>query len=252
MSESELQMHDSGERRKFSTGAVRDTAAGKPRPDLISPIFERMLSEWLAKGAEKYDERNWEKGISLSASYASLRRHVLDWMDGKTDEPHMVAVACNAMFIIHTEEMIRRGRLPAVLADMPDYGEAKAIYLSEEDAVDLREMLANSKDMKIIQVKQQETTEETEAEVPDYTLVPVIALPSQAPFPESWESGPSRKQLPADDDLGLRRQFPGQRSKEELHEKITRGEDRDSHNGSYVPPAGRYVTPKITGAIAHN
>jgi len=114
-------MEDSGKREKFVTGAVRDTADNKPRPDLISPIASRKLGEWLARGAKKYAARNWEKGINVQRSFESISRHLNDFANGETNEPHMVAVMCNAMFIIHTQEMVRRGVLPAELDDMPDY-----------------------------------------------------------------------------------------------------------------------------------
>ena len=35
----------------------------------------------------------------------------------------MAAVMCNAMFIIHMEEMIERGVLPETLDDRPNYQE---------------------------------------------------------------------------------------------------------------------------------
>lgn len=55
-------MKDSGKRREFPTGSVRDSIEGKPRPELISPIAEERLALHCAKGAEKYSDRNWEKG----------------------------------------------------------------------------------------------------------------------------------------------------------------------------------------------
>ena len=114
-------MKDSGERRQFSTGAVRDVVTGKPRPELVSPIMMERLAAWLAKGAVKYSDRNWEKAIPLSQSLGSLMRHTLSWMLGRTDEDHLAAMVCNAMFLIHTDEMIRRGALPAELDDLPKY-----------------------------------------------------------------------------------------------------------------------------------
>lgn len=53
-------MNDSGKRREFSTGSVRDVLDGKPRPELISPVAEERLAMHCAKGAEKYSDRNWE------------------------------------------------------------------------------------------------------------------------------------------------------------------------------------------------
>ncbi len=115
-------MHDGGKRQSFSTGAVRDTADGKPRPDLISPFALMRLGEWLRLGAEKYDERNWEQGIPIQRCIASLYRHLLAYQAGENDEDHMAAIMCNSMFIIHNEEMIADGVLPAELDDMPEYG----------------------------------------------------------------------------------------------------------------------------------
>ena len=114
-------MDDSGERQTFDTGAVRDAAAGKPRMELISPIFERRLANWLTRGAEKYADRNWEQGIPMDRTMASLRRHVRDYREGDRSEDHLAAIAANVMFLIHTEEMIERDLLPANLNDMPSY-----------------------------------------------------------------------------------------------------------------------------------
>lgn len=108
---------DSGERQGFETGAQRDTQTDKPRYDLVSPIALRRLAELLARGASKYGDRNWEKGIPLSRSYASLFRHMMQWAEGDVTEDHLAAVMCNAMFIMHTEEMIKQGKLPDELAD---------------------------------------------------------------------------------------------------------------------------------------
>jgi len=114
-------MADSGKREEFKSGAVRDTAEGKPRPDLISPFFEERLGAWLELGAAKYSDHNWTKGIPISRCYASLRRHLMQWAQGRDDEDHMAAVACNVMFIIHNEEAVKKGLLPDSMDDMPDY-----------------------------------------------------------------------------------------------------------------------------------
>jgi hypothetical protein len=116
-----MTMHDSGNRQLFASGAVRDSADDKPRPDLVSPFAMERLGEWLRLGAQKYKERNWEAGIPISRCVASLSRHLMKYQQGARDEDHMAAVMCNAMFVIHLEEMIRRGVLPADLLDMPTY-----------------------------------------------------------------------------------------------------------------------------------
>lgn len=118
---SNSQMHDSGERRTFETGAVRDMARDKSRPDLISPFATDRLGRWLALGAQKYTERNWEKGLPIGQCIASLERHLVAYKAGKVEEDHLAAVMCNAMFIAHYEHEIEAGRLPASLDDLPRY-----------------------------------------------------------------------------------------------------------------------------------
>lgn len=111
----------SGAKQEFKTGAVRDAATDKVRPDLISPFAEERLGKWLNLGAEKYSERNWEKGIPMSRCLASLCRHLMKFRQGAKDEDHLAAILFNAMAIIHYEEMIARGVLPETLSDLPKY-----------------------------------------------------------------------------------------------------------------------------------
>lgn len=114
-------MTDSGKRQEFETGAVRDSADDKPRPDLISPYANEREGAWLAAGAKKYLERNWEQGMPISRCIASLERHVIAYKKGKRDEDHMAAIRTNAGFILHYEAMIKLGVLPKELDDMPKY-----------------------------------------------------------------------------------------------------------------------------------
>ena len=114
-------MQDSGNRREFTTGAVRDRSEDKPRPALISPFASERLGNWLAKGAKKYSSRNWEKGMPISECIESLERHIMRYKQGMVDEDHMAAVMCNAMFILHYEEGMRHGFLSRELDDMPRY-----------------------------------------------------------------------------------------------------------------------------------
>ena len=118
-------MNDSGNRREFSTGSVRDVIEGKPRPELISPIAEERLAYHCAHGAAKYSDRNWERGQPLSQLLGSLRRHLLSYQLGREDEDHLAALLWNAMALLHTDEMLRRGVLPDELNDLPDYGEPR-------------------------------------------------------------------------------------------------------------------------------
>lgn len=113
----EFRTLDSGERDVFQTGARRDTQAGKPRYDLIPPSALRRVAELYARGAEKYGDRNWQKGIPINRLYASLLRHIYQWAEGDNVEDHLAAVIFNAMAIMWTEEQIEEGNLPVDLFD---------------------------------------------------------------------------------------------------------------------------------------
>jgi hypothetical protein len=120
-------MTDSGQRQTFGENrAVRDTAADKPRPDLISPFAEERVGHWLRMGAQKYAERNWELGMPFTRCIASLKRHLMKYQQGHTDEDHLAAIIFNAQAIIHYEAMIEAGVLPADLNDMPCYKAAES------------------------------------------------------------------------------------------------------------------------------
>lgn len=142
-------IQDSGERREFDTGAVRDIQKGKGRCDLL-PVdiiaslmntpaqasvlhhlgefmqcgqdkelylsiraFNELMgwttSECLIEvskhyedGADKYGERNWEKGIDLHSYIDSAIRHFLKHIDGMTDERHDRAFIWNVLGAIWT------------------------------------------------------------------------------------------------------------------------------------------------------
>lgn len=110
---------DSGEREDFTSGAKRDTQGGKPRYDLIPPCSLKRLADLYTRGAEKYGEHNWEKGIPMSRTYASMFRHMMQWAEGDCSEDHLAAVAWNAFALIYYEEAIKKQELSESLNDMP-------------------------------------------------------------------------------------------------------------------------------------
>lgn len=112
---------DSGERRNFDTGAVRDTDDGKPRPDLICPYFRLRLGYQLAGGLIKYGENNWTKGMPQRVYLASLHRHLDCYERGDVDEDHLAGLAFNVMALVSQDERIKRGLLPADLDNVHDW-----------------------------------------------------------------------------------------------------------------------------------
>ena len=91
---------DSGNRREFKTGAVRDMAEGKGRMDLLpwSAIIE--VSKHCENGAKKYGEHNVDKGIPTSSLCDSACRHLAKYLAGHTDEDHLLASAWNLLWAL--------------------------------------------------------------------------------------------------------------------------------------------------------
>lgn len=109
---------DSGSRTEFSTGACRDCRSNKGRFDLIDPIMMRRLARLMEAGAEKYGDNNWRKGMPLHCYVDSALRHLYNYLDGEKAEDHLAAVIFNIQGLMYTEEMIKRGKLPAELNDL--------------------------------------------------------------------------------------------------------------------------------------
>ena len=60
------------------------------------------LSKHFEEGANKYQERNWEKGILAHSFIDSSIRHYLKWLRGDQDEPHDRAVCWNWFCLLWT------------------------------------------------------------------------------------------------------------------------------------------------------
>lgn len=102
-SEDTRKILDSGNRREFSTGAVRDIQEGKGRMDLLpwGAIIE--VSKHCENGAKKYGEHNVDKGIPTHSLCDSAARHLAKYLDGWTDEPHLLAAAWNLLWALQME-----------------------------------------------------------------------------------------------------------------------------------------------------
>lgn len=94
---------DSGERRFFKTGAVRDVDINKPRYDLIPPHALWRVAMLYARGAQKYGENNWQKGIPSQQMLASAMRHMEAYRRGENHEDHLAAVVWNVLALMQYE-----------------------------------------------------------------------------------------------------------------------------------------------------
>jgi len=121
----DYQLKDSGKRRGFITGSVRDIANGKGMPQLDSPWANLYLAKHFEKGGTKYGLRNWEKGQPLSELLGSAIRHMEKRRIGYYDENHSIAWLWNVHCFVHTEIGIDMGFLPKALDDLPYYTKTK-------------------------------------------------------------------------------------------------------------------------------
>lgn len=119
------QLPDSGSRREFSTGSVRDEVDGKGSFHLLSPFALRAYAKRMQDGMTKYGARNWEKGQPVMNFLDSALRHINDYMADcatgeEAQEDHLGAALWNVASAIHTVAMIERGLLPKELDDRPE------------------------------------------------------------------------------------------------------------------------------------
>lgn len=96
---------DSGERTQFydKNGkelAVRDLHEGKGRMDLLPWAAIMEVSKHCENGAAKYGEHNVDRGIPTHSLCDSAARHLAKYLDGWTDEPHLLAAAWNLLWAI--------------------------------------------------------------------------------------------------------------------------------------------------------
>ena len=114
-------LHDSGERKTNELGSQTDPSHAGVALELLSPYSIRDLAIIYGAGAKKYAPRNWEKGIQFSICVGKLKRHLDQYLMGKTEEDHLSAVGFWWHALAHYREMIKLGLLPASLDDLPKY-----------------------------------------------------------------------------------------------------------------------------------
>jgi hypothetical protein len=111
---------DSGDKREFSTGSVRDRKReGKGRYDLIPtyPLFR--LARRYEEGC-RYGERNWELGQPLMASYIdSGFRHLSQFIAGDQSEDHPLRAVGTCLLTCTPSERLRRVAFPPVSTIVP-------------------------------------------------------------------------------------------------------------------------------------
>ena len=110
----ENSIKSSGEMTVFASGAVRDKKTGKGRCDLLPACVLLRLAKHYERGAERFGPYNWQKGTPCHSFVDSALRHMLKYMDGWTDEDHLIAAIWNLCGLAWTEE-----KLPELM-DIPE------------------------------------------------------------------------------------------------------------------------------------
>ena len=78
---------------------------GKRRMDLVPPEAILSLADVLTKGALKYPERNWEKGMDWGRVFAAAMRHMWAFWGGEDKDPdsgqlHVEHALCCLAFLV--------------------------------------------------------------------------------------------------------------------------------------------------------
>ncbi len=78
---------------------------GKLRYDLLPPHPIEEIVKVLTKGAEKYGDHNWQKGMEWNKVIASMKRHIAAFEKGEDYDNesgllHMAHAATNALFLL--------------------------------------------------------------------------------------------------------------------------------------------------------
>lgn len=89
------------------TGKHADPGTSTLGLDRLPPPAIRRLAQLYERGAVKYAERNWEKGMPLSVYLDSMTRHAFQASSGAQDEDHLAAVCFNGLAAIHFLELGR-------------------------------------------------------------------------------------------------------------------------------------------------
>jgi hypothetical protein len=92
---------------QFNAEAVKNDRL-KLRLDLVPILPLVEIAKVLTKGAEKYADRNWEKGFVYSRPYAASLRHLFSWWNGESIDyefniSHLAHACCNLLFLLEFE-----------------------------------------------------------------------------------------------------------------------------------------------------
>jgi len=79
--------------------------AGKLKLELIPVLPLLEVAKVFTCGSDKFDDRNWEKGISWGRVYGAALRHLFSWWAGERIDPemgthHLANAVANLLFLL--------------------------------------------------------------------------------------------------------------------------------------------------------
>ena len=104
------------------TGGQKETRPA--RMDLLPWDQLWTVAELYAYGAQKYEDRNWERGYAYSLSIAAMLRHAAKFVQGENDDPesgcpHLASVVFHALALMRFVSLAELNELPLELDDRP-------------------------------------------------------------------------------------------------------------------------------------
>jgi hypothetical protein len=90
------------------TSEGRKDDSGKTPWHLMPPDALNQIAQVLEFGANKYGDRNWEKGMHWSRPFSALMRHMWAWWRGEDRDPetglsHLAHAGCCILFLLSYE-----------------------------------------------------------------------------------------------------------------------------------------------------
>lgn len=95
----------SGEEVRVTAPSGGQKGSKPARFDLIPGDALWKVAELYGRGADKYEDRNWERGYDWSLSFAALQRHAWQFwngedIDAESGQPHMASVVFHALALL--------------------------------------------------------------------------------------------------------------------------------------------------------
>lgn len=86
---------------QYENGGKRERI--RERYDLLPPRAIKLVAIAMAEGAAKYGDHNW-KGLPETNIVNHALRHIMEWLGGDRDEPHLSHAAANLLMLANMEE----------------------------------------------------------------------------------------------------------------------------------------------------